>query len=276
MRRLFIILLSIGFVWNICGGFGYCKQEKFPFLGEINTDRVNVRAGESTNFERLCQLNHGDEVVVVGRRFSWYKIKLPSQARSFINSRYVRPIGNSMAEVIADRVNVRASNSTSSSILAQLSRASKVHIISNADGWYKIVPVDKSYGWVADRFISFKSQDIPEHSSLSSGVSGHKLKHVSSGSETDLLSKPKPISKPPTARFFSAEGFVDISTYSIGEGMLYQLVIDKKPVCFLSGPDYIFSDFLNSKVKVEGVFDKKDFKNTGLPVVKVSKIELIL
>ncbi len=275
MRPLFITLLFISFICNIWGELGYCKQEKFPFLGEINTDRVNVRAGESTNFERLCQLNHGDEVVVIGRRFSWYKIKLPSQARSFINSKYVRSIGNGVAEVIADRVNVRASNSITSSILAQLSRGSKVHIISDANGWYKIVPVDKSYGWISEKFISFKSYDIPDHSFISSTDRGNKLKPSSSGKEKDLLSKPKQVEEP-TIRFFSAEGFIDISTYSIGKGMLYQLVIDKKPVCFLSGPDYIFSDFLNSKVKIEGVLDKQDFKDTGLPVVKVSKIELVL
>ena len=262
----FSILGAVLLVTNV-----YSKQDRFPFVGEVTADKVNVRAGESTNFERLCQLRRGDEVIAVGRHFSWYKIRLPGAARCFVNAKYIRPIGNGAAEVVADRVNVRASGSINSSILVQLSRGDKVRIIADTDGWYQISPPDNSYGWVSDKFISFKSRKISKPKpTLEPVVDDNSVEPIKE--QKKIISAPKSVQ----GDTFSATGYIDVLPYPEKKGILYQLLIDKKPAYYLDGPDYIFSDFLHLKVKVEGSYNKSDSDGTSLPVVKVSRIELVL
>src|SRR3989338_1380173 len=66
----------------------FAAQESFPFLAEAINERVNVRAGQSQNFEKLCQLEKGEEVIVVGKDFSWYKIQLPSRTHVYVSDKY--------------------------------------------------------------------------------------------------------------------------------------------------------------------------------------------
>jgi len=90
------------------GDVAFAQQEFFPFLAEVTGDRVNVRSGQSANFERLCQIDKGEEIVVEGKEFSWYKVRLPSSAKSFVSKKYVQFLGQNAGGVIADRVNIRA------------------------------------------------------------------------------------------------------------------------------------------------------------------------
>ena len=84
--------------------------EHFPFLAEVSKDSVNVRAGSNTNFEKIDKLNRGTEVVVLGRSYEWYKIQPLPTTKAYIRSDYLQiKEGSLVAEVLGDRVNVRAS-----------------------------------------------------------------------------------------------------------------------------------------------------------------------
>ena len=54
--------------------------EEFPILGEVTSDAVSIRAGQSASFEKIGQLKTGDQVVVMAKDYGWYKIKLPLEA----------------------------------------------------------------------------------------------------------------------------------------------------------------------------------------------------
>src|ERR1044071_6373446 len=73
----------------------YAAQPSFPFVAEVNSDQVNVRAGQSSNFEKVYQLAKNDQVVVVNQSYSWYKIRLPKLAKSFIADKYVKLLDDS-------------------------------------------------------------------------------------------------------------------------------------------------------------------------------------
>ena len=137
------------------------KQEFFPFLGEVTTDRVNVRAGQSVNFETLYQLNKGDQVVVVARAFGWYKIRLPTMAKSYVSEKYVQFLNNKSARITADEVNIRGGAGINHTVLGQLPPGTEVRILEKLEGWYRIEPVEGIYGWVTDEFVKFASQSIP-------------------------------------------------------------------------------------------------------------------
>ena len=160
--RLFSLVLVVNLL-SVCAN---ASQEKFPFVATITSDHINVRAGQSANFERLCQLNKNDEAVVVARSFGWSKIKLPSTAKSYVSAKYVQVV-NGLGTVTADRVNIRAEANFNSTILGQVRQGDKVQVIERVKDWYKIIPIEESYGWVADKYIKFKSYDLATyHNSL--------------------------------------------------------------------------------------------------------------
>src|SRR3989338_1709375 len=83
-------------------------QEQFPYVGQVSGEGVNIRAGQSANFEKVGRLKSGDQVVVLEKSYSWYKIKLPIDAKSYITARYIKELDDQTGEVANDRVNVRA------------------------------------------------------------------------------------------------------------------------------------------------------------------------
>src|SRR5208283_3713614 len=111
----------------IASGFA---DEHFPFLAQVIKESVNVRAGPNTNFEKIDKLNKGSRVVVLGRSYEWYKIQPLPTTKAYIRSDYLRVnAGSNVAEVIGDRVNVRASANSNAASLGELRKGILVKIL---------------------------------------------------------------------------------------------------------------------------------------------------
>lgn len=137
----------------------YGQAASFPFVGAITTNNVNIRAGQSRNFEALGQLNRNDQVIVVEKSYGWYKIKLPSFSKSYIIAKYVQLQGK-IGIVTADEVNVRSKADVEATSLCQIAKGRQVEIVEKLEGWYKIIPPEGCFGWISEQFISFKSSDL--------------------------------------------------------------------------------------------------------------------
>jgi uncharacterized protein YgiM (DUF1202 family) len=157
MIRLFLcssVLLCLAFAQ------GYA-DEHFPFLGEASKESVHIRAGANINFESLGKLNKGGQVVVTGRHYEWYKVRLPVTISVYVRADYVKDMGNATGTVIADKVNVRARADSESSPLGQMNKGDPVKLVEQApplagqvNGWWKIEPPASAEGWVhADLII---------------------------------------------------------------------------------------------------------------------------
>ena len=140
-------------------------EEKLPRIGFIKNDLSNIRAGDNINYEVLCKLKKGDPVKLIGKRYNWYKIELPSKAYVYIKDDYVdlsHEKGEKIGEVNAVRVNLRAGPGTKHSILGQVSKPESLRVISREEGgWYKIEPPQGASGWVHSSQIalSFVEKD---------------------------------------------------------------------------------------------------------------------
>ena len=141
---------------------GYA-DEHFPFLGEASKGSVHVRAGANINFESLGKLSKGDRVVVTGRHYEWYKVRLPAAASAYVRADYVKDMGNATGTIIADKVNIRARANSESSSLGQMNKGDLVKFVEHVqvppqagqvNGWWKIKPPASAEGWVhADLII---------------------------------------------------------------------------------------------------------------------------
>jgi len=151
MKRFLRISISIVMLLLFLPADSFSEEkENLLKVGFVRNNGANVRAGDNVNFETLCTLEKGDPVKIAGKRYSWFKIYLPGKAHVYIKGEYVdlAPEQNSIATVNAMRVNLRAGPDTKHSILAQASRPEKLYIVSEKNGWYKIRPPKRAFGWI--------------------------------------------------------------------------------------------------------------------------------
>lgn len=163
MRGIGIIsfLLAISFLLpGVC--FSQEGYEELSKIGFVKNNGANVRAGDNVNFTSLCQLDEGDPVKVIGKRYSWYKVALPRSAYLYIKSDFVDLLSEKgEAEVNAGRVNLRAGPGTKYAILGQVSKPERVHVVLEEDGWYKIIPPEGIGGWVHESQLRFSMENTP-------------------------------------------------------------------------------------------------------------------
>ncbi len=159
---LFIFLAFL----NIC-----LAQNPVPFQGEVNGNNINLRSDSTVNSETICTLNRGYKVEVVSELYEWYKIRLPQIAPSYIKKNLVDCINYTTpnltdtgiiveadnrcinAKVSGNRVNIRMRPDESAPILGTIDRNEVIDILREAGKWYKIKPIENSFGWVHKNLI---------------------------------------------------------------------------------------------------------------------------
>jgi len=99
-------------------------------------------------------VNKDQPVAVVKELYEWYKIRLPKIAPSFIKKDLVILIDNKTAKPIKDSVNIRLNPDDSSPILGKLGKNEVIVIVENMGEWYKIEPINESFGWVNKKFVN--------------------------------------------------------------------------------------------------------------------------
>lgn len=271
-----VVVLAVAFLVPVPA---FAAQESFPFLAQAINERVNVRAGQSQNFEKIYQLEKGEEVVVVGKDFSWYKVQLPPSTYVYISEKYARLVSSMEGEIIGDRVNVRSSAKVESTILGQVEKGSRVRVLEKIPGWYKIVPPAQVFGWVADGLVKFKSRDVTAYHPKERQQEGSPAGEPgSAASETSQALQPvtqavasvnsQKVSVTGVLRLLPPrQDNIDVS---------YELLIRNKSAYFIQGPRAMLDDFVRYTVTIEGSLNADLEKQFSKPVLNVARVQLVL
>ena len=120
--------------------------------GEVNSDNVYVRSGDSLNHYTICKLNAGRRVKIVAERGDWYEILPPEDAFSLISGDYVDSADGKHGVVNGNNVRVRTGSSLNDNkytVQLLLSKGAEVSILGrNPDGFLKIKPPPGATVWV--------------------------------------------------------------------------------------------------------------------------------
>ncbi|MBI5150513.1 MAG: SH3 domain-containing protein [Candidatus Omnitrophica bacterium] len=243
----------------------------FPFLAEATADRVNVRAGQNQNFERLCQLEKGEEVIALEQSFGWYKIQLPIRVPVYVSDKYVGRLDNIYGEILVDRVNVRAATGTQATIVGQLKKGDRVRVLARREGWYTIEPPPQVFGWVAQEFVKFKSADTAAYRPRPVPATAGSPQP---GEETPV--SPVPSSGSSTAKIVSVTGYLRANSSAGDSGISYKLVVSDRPAYDVQGLKPMLDDFVRYMVTIEGTLITEPGSPFSRPGINVSKIQLVL
>ena len=283
-RTYFFLILFSLFTFNI----GAEETASFPFLGQVTGEGVNIRAGQSANFEKVGRLKAGDHVVVIEKSFSWYKIKLPIDAKCYISARYLKELDKKTGEVTASRVNIRAGAGEQFSALAQTDKGQLVRILEKLEGWYKVEPPEESFGWITEGYIKFHSKELPParivevpvrniyaRKRLAAEEATATAAKAASAAATVAASEGKlpaaKVSLPTTLVTGVVEGLAD---QSIAQDIRYTIGGENNGSYYLKFPPNMMDIFVHRRVTLEGMI-QPDI-TAPHPVILVKKINLIL
>lgn len=244
---------------------GWAK-EHFPFLGEVSSDKVSVRAGQNVNFERVDILAQGTNVIVYDEQYGWYKIQLPSTAKAYVRIDYLTLENDTIGKITGNHVNVRAGRGVNASALGQLERGKYVRLINKMDDWFQIVPVEGMYGWVHKDFVRSKSGTVPSMESLGlAPVTAASI--LPAGHAVDNQNQ---VSSPS----LTVSGVIE-PALTVGNKINYQLKTQDGKTYYLQIPPVVIGNFVHAYVRVDGNL-VSGVASLPYPVIAVQKFQLTL
>ena len=234
---------------------GYA-DEQFPFLAQVSKESVNIRAGANTNFEVIDKLKLGSQIVVLSKSYDWYKIQLPISSKAFIRADYLLIRSHSVAELLGDKVNIRASANSDSSSLGRLKKGELVKLVKQTNEWWQIEPPLETFGWIREDFISFKSRVVDSSFMREPLVFPAQETHKNTFTTTDVKGQLK-------------------SLASSEANIRYELMINGKLAYYIQSIPNI-DRFKNATVLIKGVVIADPDHRYEYPMLRAINISLLL
>lgn len=237
--------------------------EEPPFLGMVVAQEADLRAGQNKAFEKVGVVRKDQPLTVVAESYGWYKVQLPVDARSYVAANYIRDVGGDLAEVTGNRLNIRSAPTVQATVLGQLKKGELVRVLEQKDGWARVEPADRSFGWLPAEVVAYKSKDIPPPRVLTRSSPSAKPQDTA-------LQKPSP-----DKDTVSGTGILqDLADKAVSPEIRHRLAADGQTVYFLKGYRRVLDGFLNQKVDIQGT--RQHDVSADQPVLLVNKITLVL
>lgn len=228
------------------------------FQGTINAADINVRCDSTVSSKIICKMNKGDTVEVVRELYDWYKIRLPKTAPSFIKKNLVAVMGDEAAKVLKDNVNIRMQPNESSWILGKVDKNEVVNIVGERNAWYKIEPVNNSFGWINKSFVD-KASAVNKTAKIKSTQDAKK--------KNTIIVKEAVLEKDITL-----EGIIKPYGKVFRRNATHKLITADNNVFLLRGNKESLDNLNYRKVKVTGkLIDPQDYN----PIIEITKIEAL-
>lgn len=131
---------------------------------------VNVRSTPSEEGEVVGKLYNNSAATVLGTEGDWYQIH-SGNVEGYIKAEFLvvgdaelaKAVGNRVAKVNTQTLNVRKEASTESSILGQVPDGEELTVVEEIDGWTK-VSIEEGDGWVSNEFVETSTHYITAES----------------------------------------------------------------------------------------------------------------
>ena len=149
------------------------------------SSRLNLRSSPSTSSAIVATLDHGKIVRVLAASGSWVRVETASGQTGYVQSRYLAPIDGAVTtpaptataaptatpapdagvpqdgdyarvrlSSASSRLNLRASASTSSAIVAKLGHGETVRVLAASGSWVRVETASGQTGYVQSRYLT--------------------------------------------------------------------------------------------------------------------------
>lgn len=144
--------------------------------GTVNTSSgsLAVRSTASVNSARVASLERNSAVTLVSKNGSWWLVEYSDGKYGYCHSDYISKLSSSFEGYVdtnGGNLNIRASASSSSAVKDSLSQNTPLVVLSEKNGWSRVLYNGTSIGYASSKYISAgKSTSESAVSSSSSGA----------------------------------------------------------------------------------------------------------
>lgn len=177
----------------------FAEQEQSSPNGTVEASNLYIRSEPSTKGKILGSLKKGQAVVITKQQNGWGTI-LFNGKEAYISMEYIKLIApkehpstasRETATVTTDKLNVRASASTSAKVLGKLNKGQTVSVISKQGAWAKI-SFNGTDAFVSTEFLRFATSDAPSPKTEPATVIATLLDvYATASSQAEILDKIK-------------------------------------------------------------------------------------
>lgn len=144
---------------------------------ENSSSRLNVRSGPGTTYAISGKLNNGASVTVLSQKGEWYQIQSGS-VKGYVLAKYVvvgqdQPAPSERQGTVTgtDSLRVRKGPGTSYDKLTSISRGTKITVLDETSGWYKIRLANGTEGYCSSEYITVSNEgDSDKPQELGTGI----------------------------------------------------------------------------------------------------------
>ncbi len=124
---------------------------------EVTVPKLNLRAGNGTNYPVVQSLTKGEKLVVVNYKSGWLEVRVPDDTKCWITKKYVEVTSKekSLGVVKVGRINVRSKPESGENIIGHITEGQIVTIKSEKGEWYQIAPTENLTGWVNKKYTRY-------------------------------------------------------------------------------------------------------------------------
>ncbi|MEL4106430.1 SH3 domain-containing protein [Oscillospiraceae bacterium WX1] len=152
------VLLTAQYITAAAGSIAYGAAT-------VSASSLNIRSGPDTSLPIVATVAHNEKMVVLEQTSSdWYRVNYNGTV-GYVATMYLSNVlkaenFNAIGSVTGDSVSMRATPSTSGTLLCTCKNAAVVSVIGINNGWYKVKYSGKT-GYIRSDFVSIVATPTP-------------------------------------------------------------------------------------------------------------------
>lgn len=128
-----------------------------------NGSNLNIRASASAASSIVAKLANGSYITLVARSGDWWQVEYAKDSYGYCHADYIKlqPSNTATVATSGGNLNVRSSAGTSYSIVHRLANREKATVLSESNGWSRILYHGAKTGYVSSQYLSGRSTYAP-------------------------------------------------------------------------------------------------------------------
>lgn len=126
------------------------------------TSPLTVRSAASTQASVAAKLPKGGTVTLISKSGDWWYVEYAADRYGYCHASYITPLSQSRAGYVSTQsgpLNIRTGGSTASAVAAQLPKGTGLVILSEQDGWSRVLYNGTATGYASSQYLSGYAQN---------------------------------------------------------------------------------------------------------------------
>ncbi len=158
ITAIFVAMLMTVMTYTVLSGTAYAADMNST-AGVVSTSsgNLNVRSSPSSSAGIITSLARNSYITLLSKSGAWWYVEYGDGRYGYVHGDYIKQVSGSKAATVrttSGNLNVRQGAGTNYSVAATLPKGKNVVVLSQANGWSKILYRGTSIGYASSQYLS--------------------------------------------------------------------------------------------------------------------------